>query len=196
LIVSSGCAAFVAGGSAGPTIDMAGHVGLETRGDASLGLLYLEPGDERTTVIDTLLAGVAFTLGVERGRHHVPVSLETFVEYLRTGAPAAPWGFHVRVSLGVGSWRGGVVPIGVSIGPLYFMSQQAGITSTAGGPCFGRVAFGHRWVDGIDLSFRLLLDRSLVHAAAWREAVRFGLAYDLRREWFIQAPCVIGPHGS
>ena len=131
---------------------------------------------------------------MERARPVLATSIQAFLEYARVGAPASPWGVHARISAGLGTWRHGAIQLGLSVGPLRLLRQDAIIDSNVDSACFGRAAFGGRVAQGVDLSIRLLLDRSLVGMGppcpGCGSHLRFGLLYDIQGQDFLQFPCV------
>ena len=192
LALAPACAALAAGVAAGPTIDFRGRPGVELDGNAGVGMIYLGAGYERTAPIDSLLLGLQATLGVERRGKAVPVSLALFLEYLRLGAPASPWGLHARLGVGFGSWNGGALTIGLAIGPLRLLAQpDTMIDPVPAVGCATRAAYGERIAHGVDLSFRFLVDRQLLGLGgrAGVSHFRLGLLYDLQVERFEQMAC-------
>jgi hypothetical protein len=182
----------VGGGSVGPTLNLDGTPGLEVDGDVGAGLVFAGSGNADNAPIHTVMVGLQASIGVAPSHPRVPVSIQAFAEYLRLGAPAARWGGHVRLAIGLGTWNGGSVPISLIAGPLRFYSQDAIISDSPGDPCLGSVAFGYRQAQGLDLSMRLLLDRAVFKARAGNvpSRLQLGLFYTFQRERFVEFPCL------
>lgn len=123
LFLTCGCAESEAY-AVGPTIDGAGHVGVELRGAAGPVL-----NGERTPIPPYApaqpeglwIAGVTLSAGATTAHPYAWASLAPYVEYVRLETPEQPWGWHAGASLGGSTGR--ELVLALYSGPQYLRSQ-------------------------------------------------------------------------
>jgi hypothetical protein len=127
----------------GPTIDGAGHVGIDVDGTEG----GITNGNLSPELASLWIVGVEATLGGTTARPYGSASLAPYVEYVRLGSLRAPWGVHARLALGGVMLPGPATFVKLNVGPERMESQT--MTQTNDGP-----ATTSR-LSGVDVSLRV-----------------------------------------
>jgi hypothetical protein len=109
----------------GPTIDGDGHVGIEAAeavgpivsgGESALDATDLDATGKRVAA-SFVVTGIRGAFGATNARPYGVASVGFYVEYLRLGVPASPWGYHATVSLNASTHGRGALFCALTMGP-------------------------------------------------------------------------------